>query len=654
MKKYAAVAAAGLLSAPTSAAGDASKQSFRASSGCGSTPPATPGTTTTLSGTFDGVKRTWRVYVPSSYSSDTAVPLVVSTHGWGGSGKQDESGSGLTTTGGNYIAVFPDGYADNSNFGSWGSWNCVGSTLSPGPDGQTCTSSADPKNTYCYQSCNGCKGADGCDWTTCIDDITSTGIGATDVNGFIPQLYDYMEENFCIDTTREYHSGFSNGGMFTYQAGASMSSRLAAIAPVAGSFHNGFNQAPTSKVPLLDIHGVNDKTVPANSTTSADGWHYTPINSGIVPNWVKANGCSSPVASPYTGSLGISASDASKYQLGCVDWGCDVVSCAWSGSHQYFGSASLNGNLVWSFLSQFTKPDHIGKGLQVGEKLPAGYKLRLMNVSIVVDSDAKDDEIYRSTGIDITNPPPGFTFSFSSLQDSLAARPHYGNPSFGCKYDEDKILLQAGDVQGEVCAPRRKTRRSEAASGDQKNSSELGDDSFLRSCTLGGMSADSSNGCPTDIPAVNNGTLSAYPQCAMDDKRAGLFTNLAHCYLTCDPCRDNGFDDCDDSAHDMCPQGAACMLGLVKNVKQGICVYNSNARPAKYHLGETYSDQCYETTYNDTAFATQGYVAGECDPVFTTIDNVAYEVVCDGDSNENIKDCPNSQITIAIAKKGKA
>lgn len=179
----------------------------RASTGCGGSSPVKTGTTTTMTGVFDGVERSWRVYVPSDYSTSTPVPLVVSTHGWGGSGSQDQSGSGLTAIGGGFIAVFPDGYADNSVKGSWGSWNCVGSTQSPGPQGQTCTASADPSNSYCYSSCNGCNGADGCDWTTCLNDITPTGIGTNDVNGFIPQLYDYLEETFCIDLTREYHSG---------------------------------------------------------------------------------------------------------------------------------------------------------------------------------------------------------------------------------------------------------------------------------------------------------------------------------------------------------------------------------------------------------------------------------------------------------------
>ena len=202
--------------------------------------------------------------MPPGYDNSEPVPLVVSTHGWGGSGSQDEKSSGLTTVsgdGGNFIAAFPDGYADNSNFGFWGSWNVVGSTQSPGSQGQICTPTADPSNTDCYESCNGCKGADGCDWTTCLNDVTATGIGTKGVDGFLPSLYDQLEETLCVDTTREYHTGMSNGAMATYQMGASMSSRLAAIAPVAGAFHNGFVQPPYEPVPVLDTHGRSDRQV---------------------------------------------------------------------------------------------------------------------------------------------------------------------------------------------------------------------------------------------------------------------------------------------------------------------------------------------------------------------------------------------------------
>ena len=51
------------------------------------------------------------------------------------------------------------------------------------------------------------------------------------MGGFIPGLYDTLEQQLCIDLTREYASGESNGGMQTYQLGVDLAKRLAAITP---------------------------------------------------------------------------------------------------------------------------------------------------------------------------------------------------------------------------------------------------------------------------------------------------------------------------------------------------------------------------------------------------------------------------------------
>eukprot|EP00404_Azadinium_spinosum_P044852 CAMPEP_0180814812 /NCGR_PEP_ID=MMETSP1038_2-20121128/67268_1 /TAXON_ID=632150 /ORGANISM="Azadinium spinosum, Strain 3D9" /LENGTH=92 /DNA_ID=CAMNT_0022856495 /DNA_START=10 /DNA_END=285 /DNA_ORIENTATION=+ len=69
-----------------------------------------------------------------------------------------------------------------------------------------------------------------------------------------------------------------------------MSERFAAIAPVAGSFHRGFKQVPTVPLPVMDIHGDRDQTVPANSTVSNNGWYYV-VTADIFSGWARANGC---------------------------------------------------------------------------------------------------------------------------------------------------------------------------------------------------------------------------------------------------------------------------------------------------------------------------------------------------------------------------
>ena len=47
------------------------------SSGCGKSPGISSGKTTSMSGTFDGTKRKWRVYLPSNYDKNSAFVSLV-------------------------------------------------------------------------------------------------------------------------------------------------------------------------------------------------------------------------------------------------------------------------------------------------------------------------------------------------------------------------------------------------------------------------------------------------------------------------------------------------------------------------------------------------------------------------------------------------
>jgi len=154
--------------------------------------------------------------------------------------------------------------------------------------------------------------------------------------------------------------------MMAYALGAAFTSRLAAIAPVCGSFQKGFVQFPdeTYGIPVMDIHGSEDTEVPANLTQyntdsddqyplSQDGWYYT-LQSDIFAGWKKSNGCSGPEAHYPTSLDG-------EFDLYCISEGdCpkgDVVRCAWNGGHDYYGGSynPINGQLVWEFLSKFQR-----------------------------------------------------------------------------------------------------------------------------------------------------------------------------------------------------------------------------------------------------------------------------------------------------------
>ena len=202
----------------------------------------------------DGINREYFVYLPSFYNtSSSPLPVVVVYHGWSRTGNSNLEETGFMTAAENgFVVLSPSGYAD----GGSGSWNANGTSSSPGPDGPTCYSG---DTGLCYDSCRsrsaGCD-TDGCDWTTCVDDIA-----------FTTALLDEAEDDFCVDVTREYIAGFSNGGMMTYTLGVALESRIAAIVPNSGSFPKGFVGTPSGgKMPIMDLHGNSDTTVPSNTT----------------------------------------------------------------------------------------------------------------------------------------------------------------------------------------------------------------------------------------------------------------------------------------------------------------------------------------------------------------------------------------------------
>lgn len=228
--------------------------------------------------TVNGLQREYVMFVPTnhSFNASSPAPLVLNFHGWTWDGEKHMNNVGMNFVGEEkgFIAVLPDGMDDNPSptSSSWRSWNAAGSSSSPGPLGPICTVG---EKTYCYDSCrNRTRGCDvqGCDWTTCVDDL-----------GFVTALLDTLEQHLCIDLNRVFATGFSNGGLFTYQLAMSLSDRIAAIAAVAGGIHPGFMKTPAHPLALLDIHGWRDSVVPCNTTagqllpTSGDGWQFVRI-----------------------------------------------------------------------------------------------------------------------------------------------------------------------------------------------------------------------------------------------------------------------------------------------------------------------------------------------------------------------------------------
>ncbi len=83
-----------------------------------------------------------------------------------------------------------------------------------------------------------------------------TDPGAGDL-AYVGAVLDRVEGERCIDMSRVYATGLSNGAMMASVVGCALSDRVAAIAPVAGIILPG-DCEPSHPMPVLTMHGTAD------------------------------------------------------------------------------------------------------------------------------------------------------------------------------------------------------------------------------------------------------------------------------------------------------------------------------------------------------------------------------------------------------------
>jgi len=327
--------------------------------------------------------RRYSLYVPTSYKQNTAVPLLLDFHGFYDSGQHvaKEDGITLIAEKEGFIMAFPNGGSNEAGDRSssskswWSEWNGGGMNGSvAGKFGKEVCAS-DHKSYDCYQSCvraGVCENArtprHDCGCAGCADDV-----------GFVAALLKKLKSELCIDEERIHATGMSSGAIFVYYLATThaIGSQLASIIPIAGSFILGFLDVPKVPLPVLDVHGRRDDTVPANVSNSYkgkkcpvkavgehgcavsyDGWFYH-TQQDIVKHWTAANNCSilsnsvTPVETPFDGATGWS----------CVSHGssCDaeVRTCTHDLGHTWpfhVGQGTIRtpefGQVVWEFVKE--------------------------------------------------------------------------------------------------------------------------------------------------------------------------------------------------------------------------------------------------------------------------------------------------------------
>jgi poly(3-hydroxybutyrate) depolymerase/surface polysaccharide O-acyltransferase-like enzyme len=233
------------------------------STGCNARMTLQAGTATNVGLKSGQTQRMYRVYLPPSYSNLVPHALIMNFHGYGGSAYSQERDSEFDTIANvnNVVIVYPEGSEDKNGLRGW--------------------------NTGLHPS-----------------------ITANDVL-FVSDMLNQLQSNLCINLNQIYATGFSNGGGFVNMLACTLSNRIAAFAPVSGSYVTSAKNCKVSRpVSLMEVHGSADTVVPyqgniedhepsilswATSWAQRDDCHTKPHISDTEKNMVRYSwtGCKS-------------------------------------------------------------------------------------------------------------------------------------------------------------------------------------------------------------------------------------------------------------------------------------------------------------------------------------------------------------------------
>jgi len=307
------------------------------------------------------------VYVPSGYSKETPAAVFFAAHGYTSKPEVISKNSGLARVAeaNNAIIVFPDG----EDVGPGDGWAFPGCNASPKVDSTDCKGrrATCGKQYEFDEECKiercpsasaiaqaGCQANEtdiGCD----LDDPTGNcnWCGCSDDEAFIRAVAVAVQRTFCVDASRIYMSGMSQGGMFTSWLMSRMTDVFAGFTPISGTNPRDFHEATntTADISVLYIHGTKDTTVPIDGTAdvNSDYFYYEPVADEAAKQAAYL-GCSDIATSaPGIASL---ANAPSVAELACYEHlGCAaapsgaarrVAYCTWAGKHIFARTESAS------------------------------------------------------------------------------------------------------------------------------------------------------------------------------------------------------------------------------------------------------------------------------------------------------------------------
>jgi len=293
-----------------------------------------------------GIEREYFLYIPDCIAGVRNAPLVFSLHGYGGTAWDNFPDLISTAEREGFAICYPQGAIDPNNYPAWE----VG---------------------YPFQ-----KGAK-------VDDVK-----------FLCRLAKLLQKQYGFDPQGTFVTGMSNGGEMCYILAARAADTFRAVAPIAGlQMQWAYEQyAPTTPVPLMEVHGTKD-TISwwDGDLKNKGGWgEYISVPLAVT-NWAAINRC----LTEETIELPLYRPDGLKVILhkyvGGAD-GCEVrLYEVVGGEHGHNNGEMDTAAEVWSFFKQY---------------LPNRKKCEIVNTMIGTGGD----------GLRATFLYPGATYPFGMVQ----------------------------------------------------------------------------------------------------------------------------------------------------------------------------------------------------------------------------------------------
>ncbi|MBN2038345.1 MAG: hypothetical protein JW768_16510 [Chitinispirillaceae bacterium] len=261
----------------------------------------------------DGQTRTFLYHIPSGLPDHPA--LILSMHGLGGSGSQQQSMSGFNTIADRekFIVVYPNGI-------------------------------------YQFNGSNG--------W-----DVSSNADA-----DFLAALIDTMTARYHCDPARVYACGFSMGGMVSYRLACAHPEKLAAIGPCAG-----YNPcSPKAPVSIIHVHGTKDQAVAYSGLSSIISRWVSFNGCPQTPQVTKPYPASNPNSMAWKQYWGPCTKEGTEIVVLTVD----SMTHAWPGG---FGSSDIKASEeYWAFFKTHPKggvaeTSQAGYSIQTKQPVWAGY-----------------------------------------------------------------------------------------------------------------------------------------------------------------------------------------------------------------------------------------------------------------------------------------